>query len=625
MPDALTLFSTPADTPSDPSVVLRQVFGFDAFRPGQEEVVRAVLDGSDTLAVMPTGAGKSLCFQLPALMLPGLTVVVSPLIALMDNQLALLKGFGVKAGAIHSGRPREASVGDWRAAASGESKLLYMSPERLMTPRMLSALDKLPLSLIVIDEAHCVSQWGHDFRPEYLALAALKSRYPQARMAAFTATADAATRLEIGEKLFQGKVQTFVQGFDRPNLSIAVEDRGKGALARVAQLVGEHPGEQGIVYCLSRKSTEEVAEHLRADGRNALSYHAGLEDHVRRERLDRFLTEPDLVIVATIAFGMGIDKPDVRFVFHFNLPSSLEAYYQEIGRAGRDGAPARAVLLYGLNDLSLRRQMIETSQAPEAQKRVERRRLDALVAYCEAVECRRRILLSYFGESAETCGGCDVCLDPPKTQDGTEAARLVLKTVKATGERFGQAHIVDVLRGGETERIKQLGHDRLEVHGQGASRDATAWRAVVRQLCAADVLTIDSEYGGLRIGPRGGRILTGEETIRLRLDAPAKTRKRTRAEAATAVADEALFAKLKRLRLAIARRESVPAYVVFSDKTLIDLANLRPATRSDFALAHGVGAAKVERYADAFLAEIRAHMQGLGGQNSGDSGERPTP
>jgi ATP-dependent DNA helicase RecQ len=602
------LFSPSADLPRTPLGVLKSVFGFDDFRPGQEDVIHAILEGRDTLAVMPTGSGKSLCFQLPALMLPGLTIVVSPLIALMDNQLALLKSFGVRAGAVHSARPREASVLDWRSASQGETKLLYMSPERLMTPRMLAALDRLPLSLIVIDEAHCVSQWGHDFRPEYLALAALKPRYPKARMAAFTATADAATRREIGEKLFGGQVATFVQGFDRPNLSIAVEDRGKGAMARITALVGEHPGEQGIIYCLSRKATEEVAAHLRAHGRNALAYHAGLEDAVRRDRLDRFLTEPDLVIVATIAFGMGVDKPDVRFVFHYNLPSSLEAYYQEIGRAGRDGAPARAVLLYGLNDLSLRRSMIESSHAPDAQKRVERRRLDALVAYCEAIECRRRMLLSYFGETASPCGNCDVCAEPPQTQDGTEAARLVLRTIEATGQRFGQGHLIDVLRGGETERVKQLGHDCLDVFGAGAGRDAAGWRAVLRQLYAGNVVAVDAEYGGLRIGERGARILAGQETIRLRLDAPGKARRRSREKAAAAVADPALLARLKRLRLEIARRESVPAYVVFADKTLIDLANLRPATKADFALAHGVGEKKLERYGDAFLAEIRAYV-----------------
>jgi ATP-dependent DNA helicase RecQ len=618
MPDvrARDLLAQPASRASgDPRDALKSVFGFDEFRPGQEDVVRAILAGRDVLAVMPTGAGKSLCFQLPALMGDGLTVVVSPLIALMDNQVALLAGFGVRAGAVHSSRPRLDSVEDWRAAAAGESRLLYMSPERLMTPRMLAALERLPVRLIVIDEAHCVSQWGHDFRPEYLALSALKGRFPEAGLAAFTATADEATRREIVDKLFAGNAQVFVQGFDRPNLSLAVEDRGQGAKARIAALVAEHPGEQGIVYCLSRKSTEEVAEALRAAGRTAVAYHAGLEDGVRRERLDRFLTEPELVIVATVAFGMGVDKPDVRFVFHYNLPPNLEGYYQEVGRAGRDGAPARAVLLYGLNDIQLRRRMIETSGSSDAQKRVERRRLDSLVAYCETVECRRRMLLAYFGEQASACGACDVCLDPPKTEDGTAAARLLMTAIRATGERFGQGHVIDVLRGRGQAKAGALGHDRLEVFGAGADRDAAAWRAILRQLYAADVLAVEPEYGGVRIAERGERILAGGDTIRLRLAPPVKARRRARDAAALPVGDPALLARLKRLRLELARSEQVPAYVVFSDRTLADLVNLRPETREQFALAHGVGAKKLERYATAFLAEIRAHLGSDGGSD----------
>jgi ATP-dependent DNA helicase RecQ len=604
---------TAPDAVADPHAALKSVFGFDAFRPGQEEVVDAILAGRDTLAVMPTGAGKSLCFQLPALMREGLTIVVSPLIALMDNQVALLRAHGVRAGAIHSARPRLESVEDWRAASAGESQLLYMSPERLMTGRMLAALERLPVSLIVIDEAHCVSQWGHDFRPEYLALGALKGRFPEATLAAFTATADEATRREIVDKLFAGRAAVFVQGFDRPNISLTVEDRGQNAKARIAALVAEHPGEQGLVYCLSRKATEEVAEALRASGRAAVAYHAGLEDAVRRERLDRFLTEPEIIVVATVAFGMGVDKPDVRFVFHYNLPSSLEGYYQEAGRAGRDGAPARAVMLYGLGDLQLRRRMIETSNASDDQKRVERRRLDALVAYCETVECRRRMLLSYFGEAAEPCGACDVCLDPPKTEDGTAAARLLLETIRATGERFGQGHVVDVLRGRGEAKATALGHDRLEVFGAGADRDANAWRAILRQLYAADVVAIEAEYGGLRVAPRGERILKGDESIRLRLAPPLKARRRTAAATGDLTASEdELLARLKRLRLELARAEQAPAYVVFSDRTLIDLVRLKPRNREQFALAHGVGAKKVERYADAFLAEIRAHGGGPG-------------
>ncbi|MGD2131226.1 MAG: DNA helicase RecQ [Maricaulaceae bacterium] len=595
--------------------MLKSVFGFDDFRPGQEEVVETILNGRDVIAVMPTGAGKSLCFQLPALMLEGLTVVVSPLIALMDNQVALLNGFGVRAGAIHSSRPREASVADWKAAVAGELKLIYMSPERLMTPRMLAALDQLDVSLIVVDEAHCVSQWGHDFRPEYLALAELKARYPKARIAAFTATADEATRGEINAKLFGGGAQVFVHGFDRPNLSLAVEERGQNAKARIVELVGEHEGEQGIVYCLSRKSTEEVAQALRDAGRPALAYHAGLDDETRAERLNRFLTDPDLVIVATVAFGMGVDKPDIRFVFHYNLPASLESYYQEVGRAGRDGRPARAVTLYGMGDLRLRRSMIETSDAPDAQKRVERRRLDALVAYCEAIECRRKMLLAYFGEPAEPCGNCDVCLNPPQTVDGTDAARLVFEAIEATGSRFGQAHIIDVLRGKGAMKAAQFGHDQLAVYGAGADRDAAAWRSIVRQLFASDFLSVDDEYGGLQLTERGRAARDGGEPVRLRLETPkarSKSRGRSRTAAEETVADPKLLARLKELRLELARQEKVPAYVVFSDRTLIDMANLKPANESDLSLVHGVGAKKLARYGVPFLDAIAAYARGEG-------------
>ncbi len=591
-------------TGGDPHAALREAFGFDSFRPGQEDVVRAILDGQETLAVMPTGAGKSLCFQLPALMSHGLTVVVSPLIALMDNQVALLRSQGLAAGAIHSGRPRADNVADWRAAADGQLKLLYMSPERLMTERMLSALDRLPVAHVVVDEAHCVSQWGHDFRPEYLALGSLRARFPKARLAAFTATADAATRSEIVDKLFGGDARVFVHGFDRPNLSLAVEDKEKSA-QRIVELVREHPGEQGIVYCLSRKSCESVADALRRDGRNALAYHAGLDDESRRERLDLFFTEPDLVIVATVAFGMGVDKPDIRFVFHHDMPASVEAYYQEIGRAGRDGAPARTVMLYGLNDLRVRRSMIETSEAPDAQKRVERRRLDALIAYCETTECRRDLLLRYFGDAPASCGACDNCLAPPKTIDAAEEARLALAAIRESGERYGQAHVIDILRGADSEKIRKAKHDKLKVFGTGRAHDAGAWRRILRQLIASGVLAIDDEHGGLHVGPHGPDVEAGKREVKVR----AETRRAKRAQAAptsTDGADPDLLARLKRLRRELSSAEGKPAYVVFTDRTLIDLARLRPRDRGEFALAHGVGARKLERYADAFLAEVRA-------------------
>ncbi len=584
------------------SAALKSYFGFDDFRPGQEDVVDTLLARRDVLAVMPTGAGKSLCFQLPAAMETGLTVVVSPLIALMENQLAGLANFGVPAGAIHSGRPREANVADWRRAQAGEIKLLYMSPERLTTERMLAALDGLSVSRFVVDEAHCVSQWGHDFRPEYLALACLKDRFPKAAIAAFTATADAATRADIAARLLREDAATFVHGFDRPNIRIEVEEK-REPMKRLAALLDEHPGEQGVIYCLSRKSCENVADRLSGPGRTVLAYHAGLDPDTRRERLERFLSEPDITIAATIAFGMGVDKPDIRFVFHLNLPSTLEAYYQEIGRAGRDGAPARATLLYGLDDLRSRRRMIDETAAPEEQKRVERRRLDALVAFCESITCRRVPLLAYFGEPSAPCGNCDACLSPPETYDGSETARLALGLIEETRELYGQSHIASVLRGKSTDKTRTAGHEDLPQFGAGANRPDGEWRSVLRQLYAMDALRIDDQYGSLQLTEYGREILAGEK-VRLRKPSePKKTAARV-APGPAAFADAAdaeLFRRLKALRRDLAAERNAPAYTVFSDRTLMELVAAKPSSRAEFGRVFGVGAKKVELFAEAFL------------------------
>ena len=447
------------DLAQDPKrTVLKDVFGFDAFRLGQEQVIDELLAGRHVLTVMPTGSGKSLCFQVPALVLGGLTLVVSPLVALMQDQVAALRLAGVAADSINSSRMRDANVAAWRRVAAGQTRLLYLAPERLMTERMLAALAKLDVRLIAIDEAHCISQWGPSFRPEYEALARLKDIFPNVPIAALTATADETTRADIAAKMFGGSVETVVTGFDRPNIALSVEPKQDGKRQLLAFLA-RHPDRSGIVYCLSRKKTEETAAFLTQNGVRALAYHAGMTKEAREAHQNAFMTERSLVMVATIAFGMGIDKSDVRFVFHADLPASLEAYYQEIGRAGRDGAPAEAHMLFGLSDLRVRRQFIEQEDAGEERKRRERHRLDLLVCYCEAPSCRRRLLLSYFGEEAGPCGNCDRCQSPVAVTDGTLEAKRILSTIQRTGQRYGASHITDILHGAKTPKVLAAGHE----------------------------------------------------------------------------------------------------------------------------------------------------------------------
>ena len=593
----------------DVSDTLRDVFGFDAFRPGQQAVVEALVAGENVLAVMPTGAGKSLCFQLPAMMMPGFAVVVSPLIALMENQVALMKGSGVAAGMIHSARSREDNVADWLAAREGRLKLLYMSPERLATPRMQAALKDLPVSLFVIDEAHCISQWGHDFRKEYMLLAQLRTTYPDVPLAAFTATADEATRADIVERVFHNDAKTFVQGFDRPNITINVEPK-KNSTARLLALANQRRGSQGIVYCLSRKGTEKAAQDLCADGHNAVSYHAGLPAEERAEKLDRFLTEPDLIVCATIAFGMGIDKPDIRYVIHMNLPASMEAYYQELGRAGRDGEPAEAILFYGYGDLRTRRMMIDDTTAPDEVKRVERRRLDVLANYAEAATCRRNVLLAHFGELRDVpCGACDICQTPPTMIDGTSQAKLLMQIMQATGEIYGQAHLIDIALGKQTDKIKQARHDRLSLHGDGAATKIDQWRSIIRQLLAEGYCETSGEYGSLGVTPLGHDLTAGKAQIMVRLEEKRSTRKtRTvRKSVSGGQVDAKLLTRLKQKRLEIARAKGSPAFIVFSDRSMIDMAQKKPMRREEFAEIFGVGEKKIEAYADIFIAEIKEY------------------
>ncbi|MEM7516474.1 MAG: DNA helicase RecQ [Planctomycetota bacterium] len=602
--------SEPAPAPSqddDPHEALHKVFGFEDFRPGQKPVVDALLAGEDVLAVMPTGAGKSLCFQVPALMRPGFAVVVSPLIALMQNQVALLQSFGAPAGMLHSGRSREENVADWLAATRGEIKLLYMSPERLATERMQAALAKADVSFFVIDEAHCISQWGHDFRPEYLALENLKTLRPGTPVAAFTATADEDTRKDMTERLFKGDVRTFVSGFDRPNLTLSVEEKEKPD-QRIVELLHERRGQQGIVYCGSRKNTEKLADKLSEAGHNAIAYHAGFGDEERAERLDRFLSEPDLVVCATIAFGMGIDKPDIRFVVHRDMPSSPESYYQEIGRAGRDGRPAEAILLYAASDLMFRRRMIDEGGAPEEVKRHEKRKLDILSAFCEATTCRRNLLLGYFGEiRTEPCGSCDICIDPPKTEDATKDARLFLDAAMETGEVYGQAHLIDVLRGAETEKVLKAKHDDLHVFARGADRSAKSWRSLVGQLFGQGFLEMQGEYRSIVVTPEGRGFLTGGGTVSIRESRKKETTRALKRQQIEVPPDfdEDLLGRLKAKRLELAKAKGAPAYTIFSDRTLIDMAVRRPANQAELLAVYGVGLRKADVYGATFLAVVK--------------------
>ncbi|MET0315082.1 MAG: DNA helicase RecQ [Hansschlegelia sp.] len=587
--------------------VLKEAFGFDAFRPGQERVIDSLLAGRDVLAVMPTGAGKSLCYQVPALVMGGLAIVVSPLIALMNDQVAGLTLDGVGAEAIHSGKTREENVASWRRVASGEAKLLYLAPERLMTGRMLSALSRLPVSLIAIDEAHCISQWGHSFRAEYLALGNAREALPKARLVALTATADETTQADILQKLFSGRAEKFVAGFDRPNISIAVQDKRDVSHA-IEAYVKARPGMSGVVYRLSRKKVDETAARLKGAGVNALAYHAGMDAAARSTAQEAFLAEPGVVMVATVAFGMGIDKSDVRFVLHGDAPGSLEAYYQEIGRAGRDGEPAEALMFYGLEDIRTRRRFIDEQDSAPERKRMEAQRLDALVGFCETTACRRQSLLAYFGETSASCGNCDTCLDPPEVIDGTDEARLLLKLIAATGERFGAAHIVALAVGHMSETVEARGHDKLPGFGKGADRPATEWRAIVRQLVSAGAVAVEAgAYGGLTITPRGARVLEGVERITIAKPKPkSRERRRMTAEAAAPEGvDMDLLAKLKTLRRELAIARAVPAYVIFSDKTLMEMSAARPQSEDALARVKGVGAAKLDAFGDVFLKVLR--------------------
>ncbi len=586
------------------ATLLRDIFGFDAFRPGQEEIVTAVSEGRNVLAIMPTGGGKSLCFQLPALMREGVTVVISPLIALMRDQVRALRAVGVEAGALTSGNTEEETAAVWDALDAGRLKLLYIAPERLAAGSAMGMLRRINVSLIAVDEAHCVSQWGHDFRPDYLRIGELR-RALDVPLAAFTATADAETQDEIIEKLFDGAApERFLHGFDRPNIHLAFAAKDSPR-RQIMEFAAARKGQCGIVYCGTRARTETLAQALRDAGHNAVAYNGGMEAGLRREVEARFNTEDGLIVVATVAFGMGVDKPDIRWVAHADLPKSIESYYQEIGRSGRDGAPAETLTLYGPDDIRLRRSQIDEGLAPPERRMADHARLNALLGLAEALECRRVKLLGYFGEDTEPCKNCDLCDTPPATFDGTEAVRKALSAILRTGEYFGAGHLIDILTGKVTEKVRQRGHDDLPTFGVGKDMSKQNWQAIFRQMMGHDLVRPDPErHGALRMTDPAVPILKGEGTIILRQDTMQSNARRPAVKALVSDEDAPLLSALKAKRRAFAETQSVPAYIVFNDRTLIEMAEVRPATLDQMARIGGVGAKKLEQYGNAFLEVI---------------------
>jgi len=590
--------------------VLKNVFGYDQFRPPQDAVIEQLCGGRDVLVVMPTGGGKSLCYQLPALLRPGTAIVVSPLIALMQDQVAALSQWGIRAGCLNSSMDFYALQETEHQIRNGGLDLLYIAPERLLQPRTLELLEGCQLALFAIDEAHCVSQWGHDFRPEYLQLSRLCELFPQVPRIALTATADERTRAEIIERLGLQQAAVFVQGFDRPNIRYRIGQKDRAREQLLKFIKDEHASDVGVVYCMSRKKVEETAAFLCDKGFNALPYHAGLSNDVRAHNQHRFLQEESIIMVATIAFGMGIDKPNVRFVAHLDLPKSVEAYYQETGRAGRDGQPANAWMVYGLQDVIWQRQMLESSQADWTHKQVERQKLEALLGLCEITTCRRQALLGYFGEhDTQPCNNCDTCLEPVPVWDGTDAARKALSAVYRSGQRWGVNHVVDTLIGQATDKVKSNGHDRLSTFGIGKDLDRNQWRSVFRQLVARGLLSVDAEgHGVLHLTDQCRPLLRGEDTIELRRDLPKKQREKLGRNKAPQqnldAAETQLWEALRGCRKALADAQDVPPYVIFHDATLMEMVMYRPLNHAQFHKLTGVGERKLDLYADAFIEVI---------------------
>ncbi|OKH90024.1 ATP-dependent DNA helicase RecQ [Thalassospira sp. TSL5-1] len=587
---------------------MKDVFGYDSFRGLQADIIDNVIAGNDALVLMPTGGGKSLCYQIPALCRHGTAIVVSPLIALMKDQVDALTQLGIKAAYINSTLSPDLAREVEMRAIEGDIDLLYVAPERFATDRFLNLLDRISISLFAIDEAHCVSQWGHDFRPEYRKLDLLPTRFPHVPRIALTATADAPTRKDIAENLHLTEARCFLTGFDRPNITYRIETKGNSKQRLLSFLNREHPEDAGIVYCLSRRKTEDVAQWLTDNGRPALPYHAGLSQEMRQLHQDRFLREEGLIICATVAFGMGIDKPNVRFVAHLNLPKSMEAYYQETGRAGRDGLPANAWMNYDLSDIVSIRGMLAASDAPDAQKRIEQRKLDALIGLAETTKCRRQVILSYFGETdTKPCGNCDTCLEPVDTWDATDASRKALSAVYRTGQRFGPGHVIEVLMGRNTEKIRQNGHDKTTVYGLGKDIAQPQWRSVFRQLLAMGYLQVNEEgHGGVYLTEDSRPVLRGEKVVEMRLDASERKRATTQRlrDFDTFFEDESdreMWEALRRLRRELAQEQNVPPYVIFNDRTLSEMVKFKPRSLNEMAAINGVGAKKLDQYGLVFL------------------------
>ena len=597
--------------PETPLAVLRRVFGYSSFRGQQQEIVEHVVAGGDAIVLMPTGGGKSLCYQLPALLRPGLGVVISPLIALMKDQVDALRQAGVRAAALNSALPAGEAGAIEGAARDGALDLLYVSPERLMMPHCLELLHRCRIALFAIDEAHCISRWGHDFRRDYQTLGILKENFPGTPLIALTATADGSTRSDIAERLHLTRAPLFAAGYDRPNLFYRVVAKHNAREDLLRFLNDEHPGDAGIVYCLTRRAVEETASWLSGRGREALPYHAGLPPETRTSHQTRFLREEGIIIVATVAFGMGIDKPNVRFVAHLDAPKNLEAYYQETGRAGRDGLPSDAWMSYGIADVMSLLRLMEASDIDERQRRIERQKTEALIGFCETGSCRRQVLLGYFGERDHPpCGNCDNCRNPVESWDGTVAAQKALSAVYRTGQRFGAHHLVDVLIGNATERIRSFGHDRVKTFGVGTEFDRSGWLSVIRQLLAQGYLLTDPEgHGGLALAPNAGEVLRGARELRFRSEVPRERATRRKSSAKLAAegatlnpAAQSLWGVLRAWRLEEARRQELPPYVIFHDTTLIEVARRRPASLDALSDIPGIGRSKLDRYGAALLA-----------------------